>query len=616
MCGIVGAVSERNILSVLLKGLNRLEYRGYDSAGVALLDNKGKIKRVRALGKVKSLEEKIARSSNDYQGFVGIAHTRWATHGKPSLQNAHPHVSQSGKIAVVHNGIIENYTSLKGELVSKGISFQSQTDTEVIAHLLENNWINENDFIKNVQSVVKKIKGAYGLSVIHEDYPNSLVVVRSGSPIVIGLSAKENFISSDTLSLISITNRFVYLAEGDIALITSKGVKLYDQTGKEKNLNVEKVKFSKNIAEKGNYNHYMQKEIFEQPQVISDTFSDYITPDNRIIVERFGLGASLIFSNIEHVKIVACGTSFHAGLIAKYWIEEYSKIPVDVEIASEFRYRKTVVQKNSLFIAVSQSGETADTLAALREAKTLGFMKTLSICNVPNSSIVRETDLVFMTQAGIEMGVASTKAFTTQLVGFLLLTIALGKSKKVLNRHLEEDILLAIKETPNILRNTLSLDKEVQRLSKDFVKKEHALFLGRGIQYPVALEGALKLKEISYIHAEAYPAGELKHGPLALVDKEMPIIAIAADDSAIKKLESNLQEVQSRGGRLYLFTDYNVSDSLRTDSAQSCIIEHTPRVISPIIFTIPLQLLSYHVAIQRNTDVDQPRNLAKSVTVE
>ncbi|GGF88931.1 MULTISPECIES: glutamine--fructose-6-phosphate transaminase (isomerizing) [Cysteiniphilum] len=615
MCGIVGAVSERNVLAILLEGLKRLEYRGYDSAGVALLDNKGKIERIRALGKVQMLAEKVAKDSG-FKGSTGIAHTRWATHGEPSEQNAHPHVSQSGKIAIVHNGIIENYMSLKEQLIAEGVSFQSQTDTEVVAHLLEHDWNTKHDFISNVQAVIKKLKGAYGLAVMHEDHPHSIVVVRSGSPIVIGFGIGENFISSDTLSLLPVTNRFAYLDEGDMALVTREKVEAYDQSGIKKVLDIKELDQAQDAAAKGKYKHYMQKEIFEQPQVIADTFANCISVDNEIIIEKFGLEAKSLFADVEHVKIVACGTSFHAGLVAKYWIEEYAQIPVDVEIASEFRYRQSVVPKNSLFITVSQSGETADTLAALRQAKVLGFMKTLSICNMPNSSMVREADLVFMTQAGLEMGVASTKAFTTQLVGFLLLAVALGKSRKVLSLELERNILSSLKKAPEIAKNVLALDAEIEQLSYDFVEKHHTLFLGRGVQYPVALEGALKLKEISYIHAEAYPAGELKHGPLALVDKDMPIVAVAPNDTLLEKLESNLQEVQARGGKLYVFVDHAISQSLHIDSKHTFIIESVPEVVSPIIFTIPLQLFSYHVAVQKGTDVDQPRNLAKSVTVE
>ncbi len=615
MCGIVGAVSERNVVAILLEGLKRLEYRGYDSAGIALITAENKIKRMRALGKVQELAEKVA-ANNSFKGFTGIAHTRWATHGKPSEQNAHPHVSESGKIAIVHNGIIENFMTLKEALLADGVKFQSQTDTEVVAHLLERNWDNNKSFIANVQAVIKQLKGAYGLAVLHEDYPDSLVVVRSGSPIVIGFGIGENFVSSDTLSLLPVTNRFAYLDEGDMAFITRKAVEVYDNQGAVKVLAIKELDQTCDAASKGKYKHYMQKEIFEQPQVVADTFANCISVENEVIIDKFGLEAKGLFQQVEHVKIVACGTSFHAGLVAKYWIEEYARLPVDVEIASEFRYRQTVVPQNSLFITVSQSGETADTLAALRQAKLSGYMKTLAICNMPNSSMVREADLVFMTQAGVEMGVASTKAFTTQLVAFLLLATALGKARKVLSLDKEKDILSSLKKAPEIVKRVLALDGEIEQLSYDFVDKHHSLFLGRGVQYPVALEGALKLKEISYIHAEAYPAGELKHGPLALVDKDMPVIAVAPNDALLEKLESNLQEVQARGGVLYVFADHAISKSLHISSKHTFVIESVPVVISPIVFTIPLQLFSYHVAVQKGTDVDQPRNLAKSVTVE
>ncbi|WP_116963037.1 glutamine--fructose-6-phosphate transaminase (isomerizing) [Fastidiosibacter lacustris] len=615
MCGIIGAVSERNVLAILLEGLKRLEYRGYDSAGVALIVADGKIKRKRALGKVQVLVDKTTQDKN-LKGITGIAHTRWATHGEPSENNAHPHLSGSGKIAIVHNGIIENFMQLKTELIAQGVQFQSQTDTEVIVHLLEKSWDKNKDFITNVHAVIKKLKGAYGLAVMHVDFPHSLVAVRSGSPIVIGYGIGENFISSDTLSLLPVTNRFAFLDEGDMVLIEQGKIEIYDHSGVSKQLEIKELDQIQDAASKGRYKHYMQKEIFEQPQVIANTFSNCISFDNEIIVDKFGIESNLLFSQVEHVKIVACGTSFHAGLVAKYWIEEYAKVSVDIEIASEFRYRNSVVTKNSLFITVSQSGETADTLAALRQAKTCGYLKTLAICNMPNSSMVREADLVFMTQAGIEMGVASTKAFTTQLVAFILFAVALGKAKQTLTKTKEQEILKALKKVPEIIKKVLSLDKEIEQLSYNFVEKQHALFLGRGMQYPVALEGALKLKEISYIHAEAYPAGELKHGPLALVDKEMPIIAVAPNDALLEKLESNLQEVQARGGELYVFADHAISQSLQIDSKHTFVIDSIPEVLAPIVFTIPLQLFSYHVAVQKGTDVDQPRNLAKSVTVE
>ncbi|WP_119343208.1 glutamine--fructose-6-phosphate transaminase (isomerizing) [Facilibium subflavum] len=614
MCGIVGAVSTRDVLPILLEGLKRLEYRGYDSAGVALINDDGQLVKSKAVGKVKALVDMIAKEN--IHGKSGIAHTRWATHGVPSVANAHPHVSKSGKIAIVHNGIIENFMSLKEDLVSQGVTFSSQTDTEVIVHLLEQHWDNQASFIENVQAVIKKLNGAYGLAVLHQDYPHQLVVVRSGSPIVIGHGFGENFISSDSLSLLPVTNRFSYLEEGEMALIGLDEVKVYDVDGKPKSLEIVEINQNQDAASKGAFKHYMQKEIFEQPEVISQTFSQCVTPDDKVLIERFGQKAQELFEKVDHVRIVACGTSYHAGLVAKYWLEELACVSVDVEIASEIRYRKAVVPKNTLFVTISQSGETADTLAALRQAKTLGYLGTLAICNVPNSSLVRESEFVFMTQAGVEMGVASTKAFTTQLVALFLLTISLGKANHALTEDKEKQLVQELKKAPKLIKNVLSLDAEIERLSYDFVDKHHALFLGRGIQFPVALEGALKLKEISYIHAEAYPAGELKHGPLALVDHDMPVIAVAPNDALLEKLESNLQEVQARGGVLYVFVDHAICDDLNIDSKHRFTIESVPQSISPIVFTIPLQLFSYHVAVQKGTDVDQPRNLAKSVTVE
>ncbi|MBK2123825.1 glutamine--fructose-6-phosphate transaminase (isomerizing) [Fangia hongkongensis] len=616
MCGIVGAVAKRDVLGILLEGLKRLEYRGYDSAGVALIHD-GKIERSRTVGKVNTLVEALKKAP--ISGSTGVAHTRWATHGEPSVKNAHPHMSTVGDIAIVHNGIIENFAELKEKLIKKGISFSSQTDTEVIVHLLADSWDHKAGFVDNVKKVLSKLKGAYGLCVIHKDYPDQMVAVRSGSPIVIGYGIGENFISSDTLSLLPVTNRFSYLDEGDIALVGLDNVVAYDQSGQETTLVIEELDSVKDAASKGRFKHYMQKEIFEQPEVIENTFSSGIFEDGdhrSVLVERFGANAKALFSEVEHVRIVACGTSYHAGMVAKFWIEKYAGISVDVEIASEIRYREAVIPKKSLFVTVSQSGETADTLAALRQAKKKRYLSTLAICNVANSSLVREADLSFITEAGIEMGVASTKAFTTQLTAFILLTLSLAKSQNQLTKEKESELLKTLQEAPKLVKKVLSLDKEIERLSMDFVEKHHALFLGRGVQYPVALEGALKLKEISYIHAEAYPAGELKHGPLALVDRDMPIIAVAPNDMLLEKLESNLQEVQARGGELYVFVDHAVSENLNIAAKHSFVIEAVPELIAPIVFTIPLQLFSYHVAVQKGTDVDQPRNLAKSVTVE
>ena len=615
MCGIVGAVSERNVVPILLEGLKRLEYRGYDSAGVALMaSGYTKILQLRVLGKVEVLIDEAHQQA--VKGTTGIAHTRWATHGAPSLNNAHPHLSHSGQIAIVHNGIIENFMALKKMLINDGVVFSSQTDSEVIVHLLEKHWDDNKNLFSNIQNVTRRLKGAYGLAVIHQLYPDTITVVRSGSPIVIGYGIGENFISSDNLSLLPVTNRFSYLDEGDIAIIGLNNVTCYNTEGDLKTLEISEVNQTQDAVSKQHFKHYMQKEIFEQPEVIANTFVKWISQQNEIITEGFGANAKAIFEKVNNIKIVACGTSFHAGLIAKYWLEEYAKIPVDVEIASEIRYRKVAIRENTLFVTVSQSGETADTLAALRQAKTLDYLSTLAICNVTNSALVREADLVFMTAAGIEMGVASTKAFTTQLVAFLLLSVALAKSQQQLSQKREQQLLSALKKAPEQIKKVLLLDAEIERLSQDFVEKHHALFLGRGVQYPVALEGALKLKEISYIHAEAYPAGELKHGPLALVDKDMPVIAVAPNDALLEKLESNLQEVQARGGELYVFVDHAVNKNLNINSKHTFIIDSVPEIIAPIIFTVPLQLFAYHVAVQKGTDVDQPRNLAKSVTVE
>ena len=616
MCGIVGAVAQRNVLPILLEGLKRLAYRGYDSAGVALIDEH-KIFHSRALGKVDVLIEQVKHEN--LQGDTGIAHTRWATHGEPSVKNAHPHLSQSGKIAIVHNGIIENFAEIKAELIEKGVHFASDTDTEVIVHLIEQHWHCQKTFIDNIRSSIARLKGAYGLAVIHQDHPQQLLVIRSGSPIVIGHGFGENFISSDTLSLLPVTNRFSYLDEGDIALIELDNVLVYGANGQEKTLKIETLDPRQDAASKGPYKHYMQKEIFEQPNVIQETLAPYMQQNGEKLtlqLEKFGPGSKALFEQVSHVRIIACGTSFHASLVAKYWIEEYAGISVDVEIASEIRYRKAVVPENCLFVTVSQSGETADTLAALRQAKTKNYLSTLAICNVANSSLVREADFSFITQAGVEMGVASTKAFTTQLTAFLLLSIALAKSQQKLSESSESQLLSTLRKAPRLIENVLLLDRDIERLAEDFVAQDHALFLGRGIEYPIALEGALKLKEISYIHAEAYPAGELKHGPLALVDHNMPIIAVAPNDALLEKLESNLQEVQARGGVLYVFIDHAVNKRLNVESRHSFVIEPVPELIAPLIFTVPLQLLAYHVAVQKGTDVDQPRNLAKSVTVE
>ena len=614
MCGIVGAISERNVLSILLAGLKRLEYRGYDSAGFALIQkSQSKIKQFRAVGKVKVLAHKVHQPY--WKGTIGIAHTRWATHGAPSLRNAHPHLSNSRKIAIVHNGIIENFMALKNMLIDKGVIFSSETDSEVIVHLLEEYWDNADTLFYNVQKAVKYLSGTYGLAIIHHSYPNKIIVVRSGSPIVIGYGIGENFISSDSLSLLPVTNRFSYLDDDDIAIVGLKEVRCYNSKGDLKSIEISEVNQNQDLVSKKQFKHYMKKEIFEQPEVITNTLLKSVSNQNEIIIESFGINAKSILEKVNNIKIVACGTSFYSGLVAKFWLEEYAKVSVEVEIASELRYRKATIRDNTLFVTVSQSGETADTLASLRQAKTLNYLSTLAICNVVNSSLVRESHLVFITKAGIEVGVASTKAFTSQLVVFLLLTLALAKSQKQLDIYRENSLVLKLKKIPEQIKKVLLLDAEIARLSKDFIKKNHALFLGRGIHYPVALEGALKLKEVSYIHAEAYPAGELKHGPLALVDREMPVIAVVPNDALLEKIESNLQEVQARGGALYVFVDYAVKD-LHIHRKCTLVIDSMPEIIAPIIFTVPLQLFAYHVAVNKGTDVDQPRNLAKSVTVE
>ena len=613
MCGIVGGVAERNVLPILLEGLKRLEYRGYDSAGVALMDHKGNMSCVREVGKVQALVDKL--KGLHVSGTTGIAHTRWATHGKPSEKNAHPHVSNN-RIAVVHNGIIENFAVLKAELMSEGVTFSSDTDTEVIAHLLEKHWKMGADPIQIVRKVVAMLKGAYGLVVMNTDEPDRLIAVRSGSPIVIGFGLGEHFIASDSLSLLPVTRRFAYLDEGDIVDIRRDAVSLYDANGVAKEYEIKEFSNVQDAASKGQYKHYMQKEIFEQPEVVANTFEGCIGNDGLVLTEKFGAEAEALFKKAEHIRIVACGTSYHAGMVARYWLEDIARVSCDVEIASELRYRNAVIPKNTLFVTISQSGETADTLAALRQTKELeGYIGTLGICNVPNSSLVREADLTFMTRAGVEMSVASTKAFTTQLVSLLLLTCAIAQQRGVAIKRIK-GIMDSLQSAPRIIKRVLDLNDEIEKLSHDFVEKKHTLFLGRGIQYPVAMEGALKLKEISYIHAEAYPAGELKHGPLALVDKDMPVVTVAPNDALLEKLEANLQEVQARGGELYVFLDHAVADHLNVENAHILNIEEVDEVISPIIFTIPLQLFSYHVAIQKGTDVDQPRNLAKSVTVE
>ncbi len=608
MCGIVGAVSTRQIAPILLEGLKRLEYRGYDSAGIAQLAEGQEIERIRCQGKVKGLDEAVSAST--YPGVVGIAHTRWATHGVPSIENAHPHMSK-GDVAVVHNGIIENHESLRKELQGQGYEFTSETDTEVVAHLFHREYQNTPDLLKALRITVAQLEGAYALGVMHKDEPRRLVCSRAGSPLVLGVGIGENFIASDQLALLPVTTRFIFLEEGDFADLRLDSVVIEDTNGMVVERPVRENVGSAGTADKGEYRHFMMKEIFEQPTSVRGTLDGRIV-NGKVNLDEFGPDAELLFAKLESIQIIACGTSFHAGMVAKYWFEAIAGIQCNVEVASEFRYRETVVRDNTLFVTISQSGETADTLAALRDATD--YLGSLTICNVPDSSLVRESDMAFMTKAGTEIGVASTKAFTTQLVSLFLFMIAVGRFNKVTETQ-EKELLEKLNQLPDIIQSALRLDKDIEAMAPMFSEKNHALFLGRGIQYPIAMEGALKLKEISYIHAEAYPAGELKHGPLALVDKDMPIIAVAPSDSLLEKLKSNLQEVRARGGELFIFQDAKAGVKQDND-VHVMDLPQIDEVLAPILYTVPLQLLSYHVAIIKGTDVDQPRNLAKSVTVE
>jgi glucosamine--fructose-6-phosphate aminotransferase (isomerizing) len=609
MCGIVGGVAQRNIVPILLEGLRRLEYRGYDSAGLAVIKD-GELYRKRELGKVKELEALV--QADPMPGLTGIAHTRWATHGKPSTANAHPHVS-GDKVAVVHNGIIENYEQLKAEQLAQGYEFTSQTDTEVVVHEVFKALQSTNNLLLAVKETVKKLEGAYALGIISANEPDVLVACRKGSPLVIGVGIGEYFIASDVAALLPVTQRFIFLEEGDIAALHLESVEIYDAQDHLVERPIKESKLSPDAVDKGNYRHYMLKEIYEQPVAIAETLEGRFI-NNRLQELAFGYNAGEIFDKIKAVQILACGTSYHAGLVARYWFEELAKVPCQVEVASEFRYRHPVLLPDTLIVTISQSGETADTLAALQEAKKLGAKYSLAICNVPESSLVRESDLVMMTHAGPEIGVASTKAFTTQLVTLMLLVIAVGRRFQ-LTPQIEQSITAQLFSLPREVEGVLKLDNEIKCLSEQFAEKEHALFLGRGTHYPIAMEGALKLKEISYIHAEAYPAGELKHGPLALIDGDMPVITVAPNNSLLEKLKSNMQEVSARGGQLIVFMDETLVPAA---DANMQIIKVPPvgNEISPILYTIPLQLLSYHVAVLKGTDVDQPRNLAKSVTVE
>ncbi len=610
MCGIVGAVAERDVVPILMEGLRRLEYRGYDSAGIAILEGKA-INRVRRLGKVQELQQ--ALDKEPVRGVTGISHTRWATHGAPSESNAHPHMSGQ-TIAIVHNGIIENYEELREDLKKNGYKFESETDTEVVAHRIQLHTKNGKNFPDAVRATVAELEGAYALAVMNASDPHTLVLARAGCPVVVGLGIGENFVASDVAALLPVTRKFMFLEEGDIAIVKRDDVTVYDLDGNEVARPVKESELSADAASRGKFRHYMQKEIHEQAVAVSRTLDERIA-NGRVLDSAFGPGADKVLDKTKGVHIVACGTSYHAGLIARYWIEQLCRLPCTVEIASEYRYRSPVVPEGTLFLTISQSGETADTLAALRMAKELGYVATLTICNVPESSMVRESELIMMTRAGPEIGVASTKAFTTQLAALSLLTIALGR-RNGLEEKQERILVAQLAEIPGLIEQVLTLDSAIESLAEHFVDKHHALFVGRGVQNPVAMEGALKLKEISYIHAEAYAAGELKHGPLALVDEDMPVVAIAPDDELLEKLKSNLQEVRARGGELYVFADPRVQFGDRVGIHTMRMPALIQDFQAPIIYTVPLQLLAYHVAVLKGTDVDQPRNLAKSVTVE
>lgn len=608
MCGIVGAVAQRNVVPILLQGLQRLEYRGYDSAGLVVV-NDCKLQRVRSTGRVADLTLKSANTT----GHLGIAHTRWATHGVPSERNAHPHMSGES-IAVVHNGIIENYEELRTQLTVQGYIFTSDTDTEVIAHLVHSHYKNGSTLLAATQASLAELVGAYAIGVVAADNPEQLICARKGSPLLLGIGSNENFIASDMSALLAVTKNVVYLEEGDVAEISLHGYRVFDAQGREVKRQVHISELSNDSVELGEYRHYMLKEIFEQPQALANTL-EAVCNSQSLIPGIFGAEAAAAFAQVDRILILACGTSHNSGLVARNWLEEIAGIPCTVEIASEYRYRVSVANPRTLVVTISQSGETADTLAALNHAKATGHQHTLAICNVPESAIIRQSSLRFLTRAGPEIGVASTKAFTTQLAGLFLLTLILAKLRGKLSLQQEQQHLHDLRHLPSAVLAVLKLEPAIKKLAEQFAHKHHALFLGRGLHYPIALEGALKLKEISYIHAEAYPAGELKHGPLALVDKEMPVIAVAPNDTLLEKLKSNLQEVRARGGELFVFADANT----RIQSSEGVHVMQMPEhagFLSPILHTIPLQLLAYYVALQKGTDVDKPRNLAKSVTVE
>ncbi|KGA31813.1 glutamine--fructose-6-phosphate transaminase (isomerizing) [Pectobacterium brasiliense] len=610
MCGIVGAVAQRDVAEILLEGLRRLEYRGYDSAGLAVVDSEGHVARLRRLGKVQVLSQ--AAEEHELHGGTGIAHTRWATHGEPSEENAHPHVSEH--ITIVHNGIIENHEPLRELMIGRGYRFVSETDTEVVAHLVHfEQQQNGGTLVEVVKRVIPQLRGAYGMVVLDNRDPSVLVAARSGSPLVIGRGVGENFIASDQLALLPVTRRFMFLEEGDIAEITRRDVRVFDKSGQLAAREEIESKVNYDAGDKGAYRHYMQKEIYEQPMAIKNTLEGRFS-HGEINLSELGPKADELLAKVEHVQIIACGTSYNSGMVSRYWFEALAGIPCDVEIASEFRYRKPAVRKNSLMITLSQSGETADTLAALRLSKELGYLGSLAICNVAGSSLVRESDLALMTKAGVEIGVASTKAFTTQLTVLLMLVARVGRLRGM-DAQIEHDIVHGLQALPARIEQMLSQDKLIESLAEGFSDKHHALFLGRGDQYPIAMEGALKLKEISYIHAEAYAAGELKHGPLALIDADMPVVVVAPNNELLEKLKSNIEEVRARGGELYVFADEDAGFS-SSENMKIIPLPHIEEVIAPIFYTVPLQLLSYHVALIKGTDVDQPRNLAKSVTVE
>jgi glucosamine--fructose-6-phosphate aminotransferase (isomerizing) len=605
MCGIVGAVAQRNIVPVLIEGLRRLEYRGYDSCGVAVLDNNGP-RRARSVARVADLDEQVRE--NHLEGITGIAHTRWATHGAPVTDNAHPIFSKD-ELALVHNGIIENYESLREMLRGKGYTFVSQTDTEVIAHLIHS--LYRGDLFATVREAVAQLHGAYAIAVLHKAQPHTVVGARQGSPLVVGLGNGENFLASDALALAGSTERFIFLEEGDVCELSLDNVRIADRDGNEARREVRQVAAYGGAVELGPYRHFMQKEIFEQPRAITDT----IPQGDSFDASLFGENAGKVFAEIDSLLILACGTSYYSGLTAKYWLESTAKIPTQVEIASEYRYRESVPNPKSLVVVISQSGETADTLAALKHAQSLGHTHTLAVCNVGTSAMVRQTELSFLTHAGREIGVASTKAFTTQLVALFVLAATLGKLRGQVNAQQEDDYLKQLRHLPAALNSVLALEPQIIAWSEEFSRKEHALFLGRGLHYPIALEGALKLKEISYIHAEAYPAGELKHGPLALVTEAMPVVTVAPNDALLEKLKSNIQEVRARGGQLYVFADADTK-IVNDEGLHVIRMPEHYGLLSPILHVVPLQLLAYHTACARGTDVDKPRNLAKSVTVE